>query len=115
MLCVRLTKEVCAFDKQRFHFFGYGIAGRVEHTQFRPQRDGLMRKIATAMDQSFQIDIGEQRIDVLGRAQEYKRLVDIAGGKCLMTPVLNHHLRYFADKYIVFDDQNHSHHKRPLP
>ncbi len=68
-----------------------------------------MRKIATAMDQSFQIDIGKQRIDVLGRAQEYQRLVDIAGGKCLMTPVLNHHLRDFADKYIVFDDQNHGH------
>jgi hypothetical protein len=26
---------------------------------------------------------------------------------------LNHHLRYFADKYIVFDNQNHGHNKRP--
>src|SRR5450759_3286800 len=59
ILRVRLTKEVCAFNKQSFHFVGYGIAGRVEHTQFRPQRDGLVRKIATAEDRCFEIDIGK--------------------------------------------------------
>src|SRR5450755_1964261 len=98
MLRVRLAKEVRAFDQQSFHLVGNGIAGRVEHSQIRPQRDGLKRKVAPALDQSFQIDIGKQRIDVLRRTQERKRLIDVAGGKCLMAPVLYHHLRDFANK-----------------
>ena len=50
-----------------------------------------------------------------GDRRNDERLVDVAGGKCLMAPVLNHHFRYFADEYFVFDDQYHGHHKRPLP
>jgi hypothetical protein len=111
MLRVWLAKEVRAFDQQRFHLFGNGIAGRVEHSQIRSQRDGLLRKVAPALDQSFQVDVGKQRVDVLRRTQECKRFVDVAGGKCLMAPVLNHHIRDFADKHIVFDDQDHSHQK----
>ena len=36
MVRVWLAKEVRAFDQQRFHLVGNGIAGRVEHTQIRP-------------------------------------------------------------------------------
>jgi hypothetical protein len=63
------------------------------------------------MDQSFQIDIGKQRIDMLLGAKEGERLIDVAGGKCLMAPILNHHFRDFADKHVVFDDQDHGHEK----
>ena len=79
MLRVRLAKEVRADDEQRFHFVGEGIAGGVEHAQVRAQRDGLAREIAAAMNLRLQIDIGEQRIDVLRRTQNCKRLVDVAG------------------------------------
>jgi hypothetical protein len=34
-----------------FHFVVDETAGRVEHTQFWPMRDGLLRKIAAAMNQ----------------------------------------------------------------
>jgi hypothetical protein len=27
-----------------------------------------------------------------------------------VTEVLDHHVRYFADKHIIFDDQYHGHH-----
>ena len=104
ILRVRLPKEVGAFSQQRFHFVGNGVAGRVEHTQSRPKRDRLEGKIAPAVDQSFQIDVGKQRVDVLRRTQDCKRLVNVAGGKCLMAPVLYQHFRDFADKNIVFDD-----------
>src|SRR5450759_4315356 len=111
MLRVWLAKEVHAFDQQSFHLVGDGIAGRVEHSQIRPQRNGLLRKVASALDQSFQIDIGKHRIDGLRRTQDRKRFVDVAGGEYLMAQVLNYHLRYFADKHIVFDDLDHGHHK----
>src|SRR5450631_1641918 len=102
MLRVWLAKEVRAFDQLSFHLVGDGIAGRVEHSQIRPQRDGLLRKGASALDQSFQIDIGKHRIDGLRRTQDRKRFVDVAGGEYLMAQVLNYHLRYYADKHIVF-------------
>ena len=43
MLRVWLAKDVRAFDQQSVHLVGNGIARRVEHSQIRPQRDGLMR------------------------------------------------------------------------
>ena len=78
ILCVGLAKEVGAFGQQRFHFVGNGVAGRVEHTQPRPKRDRLEGKIAPAVDQSFQIDVGKQRVDVLRRTQDCQRLVNVA-------------------------------------
>ena len=104
MLRVRLTKEVRAFNKQSFHFVGNGIAGRVEHTQFRPKRDGLACKFTPAKDRCFEIDIGKKCVDVLRGTQELERFVYVAGRKRAVTPVLDHHLRDFADKHIVFDD-----------
>src|ERR1019366_5552025 len=53
---VRLTKEVCAFNKQCFHLVGNGIACRVEHTQFRPKLDCLVREFTPAKDRCFEID-----------------------------------------------------------
>ena len=53
ILRVRLTEEVRAFSQQRFHFLSHIVAGRVQHTQSRPKRDRLERKIAPAVDQSF--------------------------------------------------------------
>ena len=70
MLGVRLKKEVCTFNKQSFHLIGNGISGRVEHTQIRPKRDGLMRKFAPAEHRCFKVDIGKQCVDVLWRAEE---------------------------------------------
>ena len=64
-MCIRLTKELCAFNQQRLHFVGNIIAGRVEHPQMRAKRDGLEREIAPAVDGCFEIDIGKQRIDML--------------------------------------------------
>ena len=72
VLRVRLAKEVRAFDKQRFHFVGNGIACRVEHAQVRPKRDGLVRKFAPAKDRRFEIDIGKKCVDVLRGTQESK-------------------------------------------
>jgi len=51
ILRVRLRKEVCSFSNYSFHFVVDGTAGRVEHTQFWPKRDSLLRKIAAAMEQ----------------------------------------------------------------
>jgi hypothetical protein len=45
---IRLLKEVCAFNKQSCHFVGDRIPCCVEHTQFRPKRDGLARKFKPA-------------------------------------------------------------------
>src|ERR1039458_416793 len=39
---VRLTKALCAFNKQSFHFVGNEIACRVEHTQIWPKLDCLV-------------------------------------------------------------------------
>ena len=106
-----LAKEVRAFDEQGFHLVGTVIAGRVEHTQFRPKRDGLARQVAPAKDRFLEIDIGKQRVDALGGPYEHKRFVHVARQEGLMTPVLNHHFRNFAGEHIVFDDQDHGHHK----
>ena len=109
MLRVRLRKEVCAFNKQSSNFVAHGIACRVEHTQFRSKRNGLARKIIPAKNRCFEIDIGKKYVDMLRRTQDCKRLVYVAGRKCLMTPILNHQLRNLADKHIVFDDKYHGH------
>ena len=50
MLCVQLLKEVCAFNKHRFHFIVDGVAGRVELTQTQPKLDGLVGKFIPAKD-----------------------------------------------------------------
>ena len=67
---VRLAKAVRAFNKQSLHFVGNEIARRVEHTQFRPKLDCLMRKFAPAADCSLEIDIGKKCIDVLRGTQK---------------------------------------------
>ena len=67
---VRLRKEVCAFNKQSFHFVVNRIACRVEDTQFRPKQDGLGCKITAAKDRFFEIDIGKECVDVVRRTQE---------------------------------------------
>jgi hypothetical protein len=100
---------VCSFSNYSFHFVVDETAGRVEHTQFWPKRDGLLRKIAAAMNQRSWVDICKKYIDVLRRAQEQKRLINVARRECVVTQVLNHHLRYFADKPIIFYDQYYGH------
>src|SRR5665213_90006 len=67
LLRIRLLKEVRAFNKRRFHFVGNGIACRVEHTQFRPKLDGLVCKLTSANERFFEMDIGEECVDVLRR------------------------------------------------
>jgi hypothetical protein len=109
MLCVRLLKEVCAFNKHCLHFIVDGIAGRVEHTQIQPELDGLVGKFIPAKDRPLEVDIGKKCVNLLGRTQERKRLVYVAGRNGIVTPVLDHHLRIVAEKHIIFDDQYHGH------
>ena len=104
-----LRKEVRAVDKQGLHLVGDGIAGRVEDAQFRPKHDGLAREFTPAKDRRLEIDIGKKRVDVLRGSQERQRLVHVARRKRLVAPVLDHHLRDFADEHIVFDNQDHGH------
>jgi hypothetical protein len=56
---------VCAFHKQSFYFVGNDIPCRVEHTHIRLKRDGLVCKIAPAMDRRIEIDVGEKGVDCL--------------------------------------------------
>jgi len=107
---IRLLKEVCAFNKQRLHFIVDGIAGRVEHTQIRPELNGLVCKLIPAKDRSLEVDIGKKCINLLRGTQERKRLVYVAGQKYIVTPVLNHHVRVVADKRIIFNDPYRGHH-----
>jgi hypothetical protein len=69
---VRLLQEVCAVNKQRFHFIVDGIAGRVEHTQIQPELDGLVGKFIPAKDRFLEVDIGKECINLLRRTQERK-------------------------------------------
>src|SRR6266702_798203 len=70
ILCAWLRKALRTFNKQSFHFVVDIISCRVQHAQFRPKLDGLACKITSAKDQSFQIDIGKECVDVLGGTQE---------------------------------------------
>src|SRR5471032_1303464 len=95
---VRLRKEVCAFNKQSFHFVGNGIACRVEHAQIRPKLDGLVCNFTSAKERCFEMDIGKKCVNVSRGTEKRKRLVYVAGQECVVPPVLDHHLRYHAEK-----------------
>jgi hypothetical protein len=109
MLRIWFLEEMGAFDKQGFHLFGDGIAGRVEHGQLRPEPHRLVRNLAPAKNRCLEIDIGEESVNALRGTQEQKRSVYVAGRKYAVTPVLYHHLRQREDEHIVFDDQYHGH------
>lgn len=109
LIGVRLVKELRTSNEHSRQFAVYYIACCVEHAQFRPKFNGLMREFTSAVSQLFEIDVGKQAINMLRRMKMYERLINVAGGNNLITPLLDGHYRHFAKKSVIFDDKNDGH------
>jgi hypothetical protein len=100
-----LQRKRAPVTNKAFIFIRDDISGRVEHAQFGPKFDRLLREVAAAKDFVLEIDIGEKRVDLLRRTQDRQRLVHVAGRDRFVAPVPYHQLRDLADEHIVFDNQ----------
>jgi hypothetical protein len=104
---VRLAKAVRAVNKQSHYFVGNVIARRVEHAQSRPNLDCPVCKFAPTKNRRFEIDIGKSASMTCGERRSKSASSAPLAEKCGVTPILNRHLREFADERIVFDDKYH--------
>jgi len=83
---------------------GGSVARGVKNPKPRSQQYRFPSDVTAPVNFGFEIDIGEEGIDVGARPKVHESPGNIAGRQNPMAPVQNHGFSHFSYENIVFDD-----------